>query len=119
MFVFCFWYAIIGFVAFAILHIIFARGLKGKVIPSLLTYLGTTAVAIAILFGFSFGIGIDVYVPSPVTVKSVQFDGMDFKDPENILIRAMIKERGIFIRQYQDMPVISFEQILVLKVIGT
>lgn len=84
MFVFCFWYAIIGFVAFAILHIIFARGLKGKVIPSLLTYLGTTAVAIAILFGFSFGIGIDVYVPSPVTVKSVQFDGMDFKDPENI-----------------------------------
>ena len=84
MFVFCFWYVIIGLVAFTILHIIFARGFKGKLLPSLFTYLGTTAAAIAVLFGFSFGMGMDTYVPNPATVKSVTFDNTEFKDPENI-----------------------------------
>ena len=84
MFVFCFWYAVIGFVAFSVLHLIFARGLKGKIAPSLITYASTTAAAIAVLFMFSFGMGIDTYVPSPATVKSVTFSYEEFKDPENI-----------------------------------
>ena len=84
MFVFCFWYAVIGFVAFAVLHLIFARGLKGRIIPSLIVYAATTAAAIAVLFGFSFGMGIDTYVPNPATVKSVTFGYDEYKDPENI-----------------------------------
>ena len=105
MFVYCFWYIVIGFVAFAILHLIFARGLKGKIVPSLITYAATTAAAIAVLFGFSFGMGIDTYVPSPSTVKSVTFSYDEFKDPENIkTITEIHKIITDGIRKENDYP---------------
>lgn len=105
MFVFSFWYVIIGFVAFAILHIIFARGVKGKIIPSLITYICTSVAALALVFGLSFGMGLDTYVPSANTVSSVTFENEEFSDPENIAtiteIHKVITEG---IRNYYDYP---------------
>ena len=84
MFVFALWYLIISFAAFFILHVIFARGLKGKFKQSLIAYIATTVAALAIVFGLTTGLGIDVYVPNPANVRSVEFYGYTFKDPENV-----------------------------------
>ena len=92
MFVFAFWYILVGFGAFIIIHLIFSRGMKGKFLPSLLAYAGTTAAALALTFGLTTGMGIDTYVPSPSNVSSITFgNGNDYgsatytySDPENI-----------------------------------
>ena len=84
MVIFCFWYVIIGFAAFFILHIIFSRGLKGKFLPSFITYAATTVVVIGIMCALSTGLGIDTYVPDASNVKSVYYAWDEYKDPENI-----------------------------------
>ena len=92
MFVFAFWYILVGFGAFIIIHLIFSRGIKGKFLPSLLAYAGTTAAVLALTFGLTTGMGIDTYVPSPSNVSSITFgNGNDYgsatytySDPENI-----------------------------------
>ena len=81
---FAFWYIIISFVAFFIVHVVLSRGLKGKFMPSFAAYLCTTVAVFAIAFGMTMGLGIDKYVPSPSNVKSVTFGYNEYKDPENI-----------------------------------
>ena len=86
MFIFSFWYIITGFAAFIILHLIFSRGTKEKLLPSLLAYAGTTAVALGLLFAMTTGMGIDTYIPAESNINSITFqsDEMEYKDPENI-----------------------------------
>ena len=89
MFVFSFWFIAIGFAAFIILHLIFARGTKPKFLPSLIVYICTTVGALAIVFLMTTGLGLDTYVPSASNVSSATLgydysDGNEFKDPENI-----------------------------------
>ena len=86
MYIFSFWFVIIGFVAFAALYIIFNRGFKGKKLASIITYICTMIVSVSLLFGLTYGLGIDTYVPSPSTIKKVDFGygGLEFKNPENI-----------------------------------
>ena len=84
MYIFAFWYVIIGFVAYFVLHLIFARGLKGKFIPQAIVF-GSTSVAVLILvFSMTYGMGIDIYVPSANSLKSVYFDNDTYTTPENI-----------------------------------
>ncbi len=86
MIIFAFWYLIVSFVAFFILHVILQRGLKGKFLPSFAAYIGTTVAILALVFGMTYGLGLDTYVPSPAAVRSVKFgyDDIAYKDPENI-----------------------------------
>ena len=86
MFIFSFWYIITGFAAFIILHLIFARGMKAKLLPSLLTYAGTTAAVLVFLFAMTTGLGIDTYIPAESNISSLSFqdDGIEYKEPENI-----------------------------------
>ncbi len=84
MFVFAFWYVVIAFVAFFVLHLIFSRGLKGKFLPSAIVFGCTTVAALGVLFALSTGLGIDTYVPNPDMIKSIEFDYVEYKDPENI-----------------------------------
>ncbi len=86
MFIFSFWYIITGFAAFIILHLIFARGTKVKLLPSLLTYAGTTAAVLVFLFAMTTGLGIDTYIPAESNISSIAFqdDSMEYKEPENI-----------------------------------
>lgn len=86
MFAFAFWYIVIGFAAFFILHLIFSRGIKGKFIPSFIAYLCTTAVAVGLVFAMTSGIGIDTYIPSVSNISSVKFGSPQYTytDPENI-----------------------------------
>lgn len=86
MFVFAFWYIIVGFAAFIILHLIFSRGMKVKLLPSLLVFAGTTAAALGLMFAMTTGLGIDTYIPAEGNISSVVFSGeeKEFKDPENI-----------------------------------
>ena len=86
MYAFAFWYIVIGFASFFILHLIFSRGLKGKLLPSLFAYLGTTVAALAIIFAMTTGLGIDTFVPasSNVSYVSMGYDGIQYTDPENV-----------------------------------
>ena len=86
VFIFAFWYIITGFAAFIILHLVFSRGTKVKLLPSLLAYAGTTAAALGLLFAMTTGMGIDTYIPAESNISSVvfQYDHMEYKDPENI-----------------------------------
>lgn len=84
MFVFAFWYVIISFAAFFIIHIVFARGFKGRFVPSLIAYICATAAIIGVTFGLTTGMGIDTYVPNPSNVRSVQFGMYEYKEKENI-----------------------------------
>ena len=84
MYIFAFWYVIIGFVAFFVLHLIFARGLKGKFIPQAIVFGSTSVAALVLVFSMTYGMGIDTYVPSSNSVKSVNFDYCTFTEPENI-----------------------------------
>lgn len=88
MFVFSFWFIGIGFAAFIILHLIFARGTKPKFMPSLIVYICTTVGALAIVFLMTTGLGLDTYVPdaSNVSGATLGYDYLkgNFKDPENI-----------------------------------
>lgn len=86
MFTFTFWYIVIGFASFFILHLIFSRGVKGKFIPSFIAYLCTTVAAVGLLFAMTTGLGIDTYVPDASTVSGVQFgtSRYTYTDPENI-----------------------------------
>ncbi len=107
MFVYAVWYIIIGFVAFFILHIIFARGVKGKKLKSVIIYSATTAVSLLIVFVMCFGFGIDTYVPSPNSVKSVSltYGGVEFTEPETIkLITDIHKAVTEGIRNENDYP---------------
>ncbi|MBQ1517240.1 MAG: hypothetical protein IIZ46_03465, partial [Clostridia bacterium] len=49
MYIFSFWFVIIGFVAFAALYIIFNRGFKGKKLASIITYICTMIVSVSLL----------------------------------------------------------------------
>lgn len=105
MLVFAFWYVIISFSAFFILHVIFQRGLKGKFLPSAIVYAATTVVMLAISFGMTFGLGMDTYVPAPSNVKKVTFGYTEFKDPENIeTITEIHKTITEGVREYNDYP---------------
>lgn len=86
MFIFSFWYIITGFAAFIILHLVFSRGTKVKLLPSLLAYAGTTAAVLVFLFAMTTGLGIDTYIPAESNISSVVFqnDSMEYKEPENI-----------------------------------
>ncbi len=84
MFIFAFWYIMIGFAAFFILHLIFQRGLKGKFLPSLIVYCCTTVGTLGIIFGLTTGLGIDTYVPAAGNVSSVSIGNTEFKEYENI-----------------------------------
>lgn len=91
MYIYTFWYAIMSFVAFAVLHVIFARG-KGKILQSLIVYVATTVVSISLIFGLCYGLGIDTYVPSPESIKAVTIDGYTLKEPENIKLATEIHQ---------------------------
>ncbi len=86
MFTFCFWYLIIGFAAFFILHLIFSRGMKGRFLPSLIAYFCTTAAVIGFVFALTTGLGIDTYVPAAANVSSVTLSDskLVFYESENI-----------------------------------
>lgn len=84
MYIFAFWYLIIGFTAYFILHLIFSRGLKGKFLPQAIVFGSTSAAIIILVFTMTYGMGIDVYVPSANSISSVEFDYCTFKEPENI-----------------------------------
>lgn len=84
MYTFAFWYIIIGFVTLFIFHLIFARGLKGKFVPTLIAYACTTAGVLGLIFAMSSGLGIDTYVPDVSNIKSVTFSRETYYDPENI-----------------------------------
>ncbi len=86
MFIFSFWYIITGLAAFIILHLVFSRGTKVKLLPSLLAYAGTTAAVLVFLFAMTTGLGIDTYIPAESNVNSIAFqdDSIEYKDPENI-----------------------------------
>lgn len=86
MFIFAFWYIITGFAAFIILHLIFSRGTKVKLLPSLLAYAGTTTAVLVFLFAMTTGLGIDTYIPAENNINSITFqsDEMEYKEPENI-----------------------------------
>lgn len=92
MFTYCFWYIVIGAVAFFILHVIFSRGLKGKYLKSIVVYAATTAAALVLVFSMCFGMGVDTYVPNPNSVRSVTIDysGMEYTDPETIRLATEI-----------------------------
>lgn len=92
MFTYCFWYILIGAVAFFILHVIFARGLRGKYLKSIVVYAATTAAALVLVFSMCYGMGVDTYVPDPGSVKSVIVDyyGVEYTDPETIRIATEI-----------------------------
>ena len=92
MYIFAFWYVVIGFVAFFVLHIIFSRGLKGKFVPQAIVYGGTTVAVLMIVFSMSYGFGLDTYVPNPDTIKEVSFDYVTFKEPENIKLVTEIHQ---------------------------
>lgn len=83
--IYFFWYIIVSFVAFAVLHVIFARG-KGKILQSAIIYIATTIASLALVIGMSYGMGIDTYVPSADSIKSVCIDNYELQDPENIQI---------------------------------
>ena len=84
MLVFVLWYLIIGLATFFILHLIFTRGRKRKLLRALIVF-GSTSVAVTVLlYSVSFGLGIDTYVPNPNTLTYANFDGIDYKEPENI-----------------------------------
>ena len=84
MLVFVLWYLIIGLATFFILHLIFTRGRKRKLLRALIVF-GSTSVAVTVLlYSVSFGLGIDTYVPNPNTLMYANFDGIDYKEPENI-----------------------------------
>lgn len=89
---FVFWYLIVSFIAFIILHFIFSRGFKSKFIPSLIAYGCTTAVVIGLSFLMTTGMGIDTYVPDPASVSSVAMGNDEFKDPDNIKIVTEIHQ---------------------------
>ncbi len=91
IFVFSFWYILVGFVSFIILHLIFSRGFKGKFLPSLIAYVCTTAVSIGLVLLLTTGMGIDTYIPSASNISRIEFGGYlysgelySFSDPENI-----------------------------------
>ncbi len=84
MAIYTFWYVIIGFAAFFILHVIFSRGLKGKFLPSFIVYAASSVVSLTVIFLLMTGLGIDTYVPQAQNVKSVHLDNREYKDPENI-----------------------------------
>ena len=90
--VFAFWYIIIALTAFVILHIIFSRGFKGKIKPSLIVFASTSACAIAVVFALSYGLGIDTYVPDTSVIKSVEFDNVVYSKPENIELVTQIHQ---------------------------
>ncbi len=105
MYVFAFWYVIISAVAFVILHLIFARGFKGKFLSSAIVYVCTTAAAIGFIFVMTTGVGIDTYVPAPSTIKSVEFNYTEFKEPENIEIITEIHQIiADSIREVEEYP---------------
>ena len=107
MFIYCFWYVLIGAVAFFVLHIIFARGLKGNYLKSIIVYLAATFASIMLVFAMCFGMGIDTYVPNPNSVKSVIIDYGDisYTDPESIRLVTEIHEVIVEgIRNNYDYP---------------
>lgn len=104
---YCFWYILIGAVAFFVLHIIFARGLKGKYLKSIVVYSATTLAALLLVFAMCFGMGLDVYVPNPESVKSVTigYGEDEYTDPESIrLITEIHKVITEGIRSENDYP---------------
>lgn len=105
MFIYVFWNVIASFVTFTILHVIFNRGIKGKILPSVIVYIATTAAAIGFVFALSFGCGIDTYVPSPDSIKSVYVCNVTFTEPENIKIATEIHQViADGIRKDEDYP---------------
>lgn len=86
MFTYAFWYILIGAVAFFVLHIIFARGLKGNYLKSAIVYGCTTVAALSLVFAMCFGLGLDKYVPNANSVKSVSigYDDVQYSDPETV-----------------------------------
>ncbi|MDE7389970.1 MAG: hypothetical protein K2M82_03410 [Lachnospiraceae bacterium] len=86
MFVYVFWYLVMSAVAFIILHIVFARGLKGGFAKSVIVYGAVSLAAILLTFGLCYGMGIDTYVPSASSLSSVEVDygKYVFKEKENI-----------------------------------
>ena len=84
MLVFVLWYLIIGLATFFILHLIFTRGRKRKLLRALIVFGSTSAAVTVLLYSVSFGLGIDTYVPNPNTLTYANFDGIDYKEPENI-----------------------------------
>lgn len=104
---YCFWYILIGAVAFFVLHIIFARGLKGKYLKSVVVYSATTLAALLLVFAMCFGMGLDMYVPNPGSVKSVTvgYGENEYTDPESIrLITEIHKVITEGIRKENDYP---------------
>lgn len=87
MIIYTFWYLLISFAAFFILHILFTRGRKGTFKKSFIVYVAVTVVSLGLTFALTSGLGIDTYVPAASNVRSVIFDySTEFKDPENIEI---------------------------------
>ena len=84
MLVFVLWYLIIGLATFFILHLIFTRGRQRKLLRALIVFGSTSAAVTVLLYSVSFGLGIDTYVPNPNTLTYANFDGIDYKEPENI-----------------------------------
>lgn len=87
---FALWYVLIGAAAFFILHLIFARGVKGRILPSIIVYACTTVAALTFAFLFTTGLGVDTYVPSPSNVKCVYLGSEKFEDSDNIRTVAEI-----------------------------
>ena len=84
MYVFGFWYVVIGFVAFLVLHLIFSRGRKEKFGKSAIVFGATSLATLIVVFSMTYGLGIDTYVPTAENVKSVEFGYYTYKEPENI-----------------------------------
>lgn len=107
MFTYTFWYILIGAVAFFVLHIIFARGLKGNYLKSAVVYVCTTVAAVSLVFAMCFGLGIDTYVPNANSVRSVSigYDDKQYSDPESIkLVTEMHKVIVEGIREENGYP---------------
>lgn len=105
MIIFAFWYLVIGFAAFFILHIIFSKTHKSKFAHSLIVYICTSAVALIGAFSVTGGLGIDVYVPKASNLKSANFDFIEFKDPENLeTITQIHKIIADGVRSANDYP---------------
>lgn len=92
MFIYVFWHIIASLVAFVVLQAIFRRGLKGKLLPSIVVYLATLVASVLFVIGLTFGYGIDTYVPSPDSIKSVECNYVTLTEPENIRLATEIHQ---------------------------
>lgn len=87
MFAYVFWYIVGSAIAFIVLHIVFARGIKKGLKKSAIVYSVTSVASIVLVFCMCYGMGIDTHVPYPSNVKSVavgNYQEYVFKEPENI-----------------------------------